>query len=167
MLVTCTLTQLLFLVGIIWFFSSIKLFQFFYGIYQTPLFCFPGVSTEEQGVNAEWLWLCLGCAAGEAAPAQQLWSLDRTWLFHFLANQHTLRCGTWPYWVKQKDTGSLFFMLLYTTSLYQFLPHFFLCLFIIGCLHGLSHKTISLWKKHPSIYCVYFLWWVLLWIYFI
>lgn len=32
-------------------------------------------------------------------------------------------------------------------------------------LHGLSHKIISLWKKHPSIYRVYFLWWLLLWIY--
>lgn len=27
---------------------------------------------------------------------------------------------------------------------------------MIGCLHGLSHKIISLWKKHPSIYYVYF-----------
>lgn len=27
---------------------------------------------------------------------------------------------------------------------------------ITVCLHGLSHKIISLWKKHLSIYCVYF-----------
>lgn len=30
-----------------------------------------------------------------------------------------------------------------------------------------AHKIISPWKKHPSIYCVYFLWWLLLWICFI
>lgn len=59
----------------------------------------------------------------------------------------------------------IFHSILYYTCLYQSNFHFFLCpkLFIIGCLHGLSHKIISLWKKHPSIYCVYFLWG--LWIY--
>lgn len=31
----------------------------------------------------------------------------------------------------------------------------------------LSQKIIYPWKKHPSIYCVYFLWQLLLWIYFI
>lgn len=74
---------------------------------------------------------------GQAAPVQQVWSLDLPdpWtecgFFHFLAggvkptHPKLWHVALLVSWVKHKDTGSLFFILLYVTSLYQFLFHFF------------------------------------------